>query len=91
MSKEKFSALHFKAYKDREFPIFVVTYGTADLGGKFAVRLHVTNISGNRPSTATEHYAVADTLEDVRSFMPDNCHVMQRHPNDDPVIVETWI
>lgn len=91
MSKEKFTELHAQAYKDKTLPMFTVTHGTKDLGNKFAVRLHIIDIAGRKPCAAAEHYAVADSLEDLRLFMPDSCYLMSRHPDDDPVIVETWI
>ncbi|MPM90789.1 hypothetical protein SDC9_137911 [bioreactor metagenome] len=42
---------------------------------------------GNIPT----HYAVIrNSLEDIRLAIPP-MHRISRHPDDDPVIVETWI
>lgn len=38
----------------------------------------------------TNEVIVRDTLEEVRAALPPGLHRMERHPSDDPVIVEVW-
>jgi len=33
----------------------------------------------------------ASTLEELREKLPFGLHRLPRNPNDDPVIVETWV
>lgn len=39
----------------------------------------------------TGEFFLCDTLEQARREIPYGLACLQRHPNDDPVIVETWI
>lgn len=39
----------------------------------------------------TETFYTADTLEDIRSKIPEGLHKLDRFSGDDPKIIETWI
>jgi hypothetical protein len=39
----------------------------------------------------TEAFLLADTLDEIRRLIPQGLYRLDRQPNDDPVIVETWI
>lgn len=40
---------------------------------------------------ATSQVLFAMTLEDARALVPPGLFRLERDPNDDPVIVETWL
>lgn len=42
-------------------------------------------------AVATNDFVTGDTLEGIRRALPRGLTLLSRHPNDDPVIVETWI
>lgn len=50
-----------------------------------------------RPWTVTGHGAIpqrakfADTLAEARALIPAGATWLERHPDDDPVIVESWM
>ncbi len=90
--KMRFTDLYFKAITANNFPMFVITHNTRDFGDKYCLRLHVVERSTkNQTVTVSEEYALASTLEGIRDIVPNDCVYIPRDPNDDPVIVETWI
>jgi len=36
-------------------------------------------------------FHTADSLEEIRKFVPPGLTNLHRQPNDDPVIVEVWV
>lgn len=71
-----------------KYPMFVVYKNPSDFPGKFVVRL----FNMDKP---VHMAAVKDTLEEARAAIqqgpPFMFHNVGRSPQDDPVIVETWI
>ena len=65
-------------------PIITVCYNTEDYPGKYVARLWDVD----KP---TNMVAIAESLEEIRGAKPPEMMIMDRMPNDDPVIVETWI
>ena len=71
--------------KQTTIPIITVYRSPADYPGKFVARVWDVD----RPTFLA---AVADTYEELMEAVPTRKMVrMARNPNDDPVIMETWI
>ena len=70
--------------KATRVPLICVYKNPADYPDKYVARLWDVD-------TPTTLVAVADSLEEIRAAKPPQMVIMQRQPNDDPVIVETWI
>lgn len=70
--------------KSTRIPLICVYRSPSDYPGKYIARLWDVD----RP---TNIVAIAESLEEIRETKPADMVIMQRHPNDDPVIVETWI
>lgn len=66
------------------FPIIVVYKKPKDYPTKYIARLWDVD-------RRTNLIATAETLEELRESKPKEMMIMQRHQDDDPVIVETWI
>lgn len=67
-----------------KFPIIVVYKHPEDYPDKYLARLWDIK-------TPTKLIATADSLDELRKGKPTEMMIMQRHPEDDPKIVETWI
>lgn len=74
--------------KDNILEMWVVTHNTEDFPGLYVVRIHEVGPGYTRP---TEQHQTAATLEEIREFVPQGKVKIDRHPTDDPVIVETWL
>jgi len=70
--------------KIAKLPLICVYNSPSDYPGKFVARLWDVD----KP---TNIVAVAESLEEIREAKPPEMIIMERQPNDDPVIVETWI
>ena len=68
--------------------MWAVTCNPSDHPGKFVARKWLIG-RGTMAATAEQH--IADTLDGVRDMLPRGLIAIPRHPNDDPVIVESWI
>ena len=66
------------------FPIICIYSSPKDYPGKYIARLWDVN-------TPTNIVAIAESLDEIRKTKPADMVIMQRQPQDDPVIVETWI
>jgi hypothetical protein len=60
-----------------------------DCPGNWVARKWVVGPGGK--SEATSDCIVSDTLEDLRDALPPGLYRLPRDPDDDPVIVETWL
>lgn len=60
----------------------------SDYPGKFVVR-RMTILGGIHRDP--EPAAVVDTLEEARAAVPPSLMRIDRHPNDEPQIVECWL
>lgn len=68
--------------------VWVITHNTADYGDKYVVRRQVPT---SYELFVERSCTVCDTLEQARSKIPSGTECMTRDPDDDPVIVESWI
>ncbi|MGL4833167.1 MAG: hypothetical protein ACRCXH_01980 [Shewanella sp.] len=84
----------FEDYLDRtlrgdQLVVFTAYKGTKDFGDRYVLRPHCVKRGGViEPS---EFCAVAETLEELRRFLPFGYTNIGREVQDDPCIVETWI
>lgn len=68
--------------------IWTITDNPSDFPGKFVARRHVVGGASAHP---TDQHFVADTLAEIRAALPSGLICIARGPEDDPVIVESWI
>lgn len=66
----------------------VITTKTKDYGDKYVVRRHA---SGGGVTYVENACQVFDDLDQARLGLPGGLHRLERHPGDDPVIVEIWL
>ncbi len=69
---------------------WVIYKNPSDFPGKFVVRGRQV-LSAGAENPATKPAAVVEDLESARDAVPDGLVVIPRDPNNDPVIVETWL
>lgn len=68
---------------------YTIYRGASDRPGPYTVRAWWIG-TGSEPTPAAEA-ADFPTLEAARASIPVGLHRLDRHPDDDPVIVEVWI
>ena len=73
-----------KSMKQARIPLICVYDHPTDYPDKFIARLWYGSVP-------TRIMATADTLEELRDKIPSSMVRMDRHPKDDPCIVEVWI
>jgi len=64
--------------------IWTVFHKPIDYPNKYVVRLFVNQVATNTVFTA-------DTIEEVRQFLPQGLYCMPRNPRDHSTIVECWL
>jgi hypothetical protein len=69
--------------------IYVIYRNPSDYPGKWVLRAQ--DAGAGRTVTPHQDCFVCDTLEQARECVPPGLVHMPRHPDDDPVIYETWI
>jgi hypothetical protein len=72
---------------DRDFTVWTIYEQPKDFPGGFVVRPWTITGHGPEPGAAF----VAATLEEARGIVPPGLTWMDRAPDDDGAIVETWI
>lgn len=70
--------------KQAKAPLICVYKHPKDYPEKYVARLW----AGDMP---TASMVVADSMEEIRAAKPPQMAVLQRHPDDDPIIVEIWL
>lgn len=78
--------LHVEAVQRDDILIWTIFDSPYDHPGKFVVRPY--SIRQNAPLT---HHMVSDSLEGLRANLPGGLIWMNRCPDDDARIVETWL
>ncbi len=68
---------------------FVIYSKPADHPDHFVVREY--NIDAAGRVKATDSFSFHSDLEAARAAIPEGLYCSPRYPNDDPVIVETWL
>jgi hypothetical protein len=72
---------------NNELSLYTVYENPFDYPGKFVVRRFEVFTGATDPNPLI----VCDTLEEVRAVLPPGLVCLPRHPDDDPVILETWL
>jgi hypothetical protein len=67
--------------------IWTIRYNPSDFPGKFTARRHWILPT----SIATQEVFIGETLEEIRKMLPKGLYRIPRSPEDDPVIIESWI
>ena len=70
--------------KRTRMPVITIFWNPKDLPNKYVARV----FDLDRPTMLA---AVADTLEDIRSCVPEGMVRFPRTEKDDPVVVESWM
>lgn len=68
--------------------IWTVTTGTKDHGNRFVARPHRIDKGGSAPLPV---YLVADTLDALHDMLPPGLDRLPREPDDQAIIVESWL
>jgi len=69
--------------------LFVIYDRPTDSPGAFVVRRWFV-VKGRLDSVPGEMKDSSRTLQEARKHVPPGRHRMDRHPDDDPKIIETW-
>lgn len=56
---------------------------------EYVARMWIVKKNGQRVATA--YVAVANTLKEIRKYIPSGCVCFSRSPEDEPHIVECWV
>lgn len=70
---------------------FTIYEKPKDYPDKFVVRRWGVVHGRSMPVPDPKAWAVTDSLEMARKSLPRGLYRTARHPQDDPVIVETWV
>jgi len=75
---------------DTQLQIYVIYENPRELPRPgFVTRMWIIEATGEqRPSLWA---TVTNTIEEARSTVPDGLYRLDRSPDDDPVIVESWL
>jgi len=68
--------------------MFIIYYRPKDHPTLYVLRKWHIGAGALRPD---DEFALGATLDEIRSLVPDYCVRLERDPNDDPVIVESWL
>jgi len=75
--------------KGDELVMYTIYDRPKDYPDKFVVRAFAMGSDGKQ--YVSGECKLADSLKEARQFVPPDKVRTERHPGDDPVIVETWI
>jgi hypothetical protein len=70
---------------------YAIYYNPKDYPGKYVVRRWAIQEGNPEPVPDKDPMAVVDGLSEARKAVPAGLVRIQPHPEDDPVIVESWI
>ena len=73
---------------ERKLEMFVIFDHPKDWPDKFVARQFLIQ---EDTATPTGTFWLGDSLDEVRSHLPPHCARLERDPNDEPQIVESWI
>jgi DUF438 domain-containing protein len=87
IATRKAEELHSECMEQGVLPMWTVTWNTSDYPRKAVARLTMTiDVVLQSP-----YVLIADSLEELREELPAHLIKLERHPGDDPVIVEVWL
>lgn len=79
----------FITLTDDDLVMYTIYDHPKDHPEHFVVRAWIVRRDGNH--YASSEARLADTLEEARRVVPADKVMTPRRPDDDPVIIETWI
>lgn len=86
MNRDNMIMAYAAALKDGNLPQFVIYNSPSDYPGKYVVRMWLI---GHKMGP-TNMVVVVDDLKQARDLLPPGMFCMERAPEDDDKIVETW-
>ena len=90
MTNEEFAVAVNHGRNSKMVAVMVAVYDhPKDFPESYVARVHIVGRGRHWPSPTI--FIVRDTLEAVRAAIPAGMHRMNRSPNDDPCIVETYL
>jgi hypothetical protein len=72
----------------RALEMFVIYNSPRDYPGKFVLRRWIIDEGTSKPDDSA---IIADTLEAIRAAVPFGMFRLERDPQDEPQIVESWV
>jgi hypothetical protein len=86
MSDPDAAAIQRGSHEIGDLLVWTICESPKDYPGRFTARPHSA-----RSSKPLAFVLVADSLDAIRALLPPGLACLMRNPNDDPVIVETWL
>lgn len=71
-------------FSEFQLPLIAIYHNPSDFPGKFVARVYDLN-------EASPVHMVKNSLEEIRNRIPLEMSRLNRHQDDDPVIVEVWV
>jgi hypothetical protein len=71
--------------------MFVVYDRPLDYPEHYVMRRWIIGAVEGQPIPDKDYFVIAKTLDEVRVAIPPHCVRLERDPNDEPQIVESWI
>lgn len=92
LTNDEFCRLVNSGRKSRMASIIVTVYDhPQDFPHGYVARIHFIANDGKSTYTSPIIYIGRETLEEVHAAIPSDMVKMMRHPQDDPVIIETYM
>ena len=99
LTNDEFRRLLKSGDKSRMASVIVTVYDhPQDFPNGYVARAHIVAQNrygvmgcGKSAYASPTIYIARETLDDVRAAIPDDMVKMIRHPQDDPVIIETYV
>lgn len=86
---DNLSDAYYESRTDYTLPLITIYNAPADFAGQFVARIHIVEINGTtRPLI---YAALADSLDGIRAKLPQGLDRLERSPEDDKHIIESWI
>ena len=92
LTNDEFCQLINSGRKSRMASVIVTVYDhPQDFPRGYVARAHIIAHGGKAAYASPTIYIARETLDEVRAAIPDDMVKMIRHPQDDPVIIETYV
>lgn len=92
MTNDEFCQLINSGRKSRMASVIVTVYDhPQDFPHGYVARAHIIAHGGKTTYVSPMIYVGRETLDEVRAAIPSDMVKMMRHPQDDPVILETYV
>ena len=92
LTNDEFCRLVNSGRKSRVASVIVTVYDhPQDFPHGYVARAHIIAHGGKAAYASQAIYIIRETLDEVRAAIPLDMVKMMRHPQDDPVILETYV